>query len=79
MGRDTVPGFASRLKTLREAAGLTQTALAELAGTHFTTVAKVEADGRAPSLRLAVALAEALGVTVNDLVPGHGKKKTKAK
>jgi transcriptional regulator with XRE-family HTH domain len=78
MGRDTVPGFGARLKALREAAGLTQTALAERAGTHFTTIAKLEADERSASLRLALAIAGALGVGVEDLVPrsrakGKGK------
>ena len=75
MGRDTVAGFGARVKQLREAAGLTQTALAEKAGTHFTTVAKLEADERSASLRLAVSLAEALGVSVADLVPGHAARR----
>jgi putative transcriptional regulator len=75
MGRDTVPGFAAKVKQLRAAAGLTLMELADRAGTHFSTVSKVESEDRAPSLRLAVALADALGVTVNDLVPGHGKAK----
>jgi transcriptional regulator with XRE-family HTH domain len=64
-----VPGFGARLKALREAAELSQPALAELAGTHYTTIAKLEAGDRSPTLGLAVALAEALGVSVVDLVP----------
>jgi transcriptional regulator with XRE-family HTH domain len=75
MGRDTVPGFAARLKALREAAGLTQPQLAELCGTHFTSIARLESEARAPSLRLAVALADALGVSIADLVPKPKKGK----
>jgi transcriptional regulator with XRE-family HTH domain len=79
MGRDTVVGFGDRLKELREKAGLTQGALADLAGTHFTTVAKLEKDERSVSLRLALALANALNVSVADLVPPAAKKKSKGK
>jgi hypothetical protein len=39
-----------------------------LSGTHFTAIAKIEADQRAPGLRVALALAVALGVSVYDLV-----------
>jgi len=75
MGRDTVPGFGARLKQLREGAGLTIRALADKTGTHYTTIGKLETDERSVSLRLAVVLAEALGVNVSELVPGHGVKK----
>jgi transcriptional regulator with XRE-family HTH domain len=71
MGRDTVPGFGKRLAQLREAAKLTQPQLAELSGTHYTNVARLEAEARSPSFRLALALAGALGVSVADLVPDH--------
>jgi transcriptional regulator with XRE-family HTH domain len=71
MGRDTVEGFAGRLRGLREAAGLTQAELSQRSGTHPTTVVKLEREERAPSLRLAAALAAALGVRVDDLIPGQ--------
>jgi transcriptional regulator with XRE-family HTH domain len=74
MGRDTVPGFGPRVRELREKAGLSQTALAQLAGTHYTTVAKIETEERAASFRLAIALAGGLGVSVADLVPPAPKK-----
>lgn len=75
MGRDTVPGFGARLRELREAAGLTQAAMADRAGTHFTTVSQAELDKRSVSFRLAIAFADALGVKVDDLVPKKGKRK----
>lgn len=67
--RDMIPGFAERLKELRERAGLSQTQLAERAGTHFTAVSKLELGKRSPSFRLALDLAEALGLGVGELVP----------
>jgi ribosome-binding protein aMBF1 (putative translation factor) len=69
--RDLVPGFGQRLRMLREAAGLSQPALAAASGTHYTNVARLEAEARSPSFRLALALAGALGVSVADLVPDH--------
>jgi transcriptional regulator with XRE-family HTH domain len=75
MKRDEVPGFGAHLKALREAAGLTQPGLAEAAGTHFTTVAKIEADDRTPGLRLLLALADALGTDLNGLDPRPAKRR----
>lgn len=74
MGRDTVPGFGDRLKKLRLAAGLTLAELADRAGTHLTTIAKIETQDRTPTLRLALSLATALGVSVYELT---GKPKGK--
>jgi transcriptional regulator with XRE-family HTH domain len=54
--------FASRLKERREAAGLTQAALAERAGLHALTVAKLEQGLREPTWATVQALAKALGV-----------------
>ena len=68
-GRDIVPGFAARLIALRREAGLTQAQLAARAGANVTTVVKLEREERAPSLRMAVALAEAIGVSVEDMIP----------
>lgn len=67
--RDMIPGFAERLKDLREKAGLSQAALAERTGTHFTAVSKLELGKRSPSFRLALDLASALGVPIGELVP----------
>jgi transcriptional regulator with XRE-family HTH domain len=56
-------GFGGRLKTLREAAGLTQQQIAERAGCNQFTVAKLEAGRQEPAWPLVRALARALGVT----------------
>jgi putative transcriptional regulator len=68
MGRDTVPGFAARLRQFREARGWSLGELARRSGTHITSLSKVETEQRAPSLRLALALATALGVSLDELV-----------
>jgi len=66
-GRNDVPDFPARLKELRQQADLSQEALARLAGTTASSVAKLERGERAPSLDLAGRLADALGVTVDEL------------
>src|SRR6266849_6081512 len=61
-------GFAGRLKELREAAGLTQPALAERAGMNRFGVAKLEQGVREPNWTTVLALARALGVEVGAFV-----------
>lgn len=56
-------GFGGRLRTLREGAGLSQQQLADQAGCHRFTVAKLERAEQEPAWPLVLALAEALGVT----------------
>src|SRR3989442_532627 len=56
-------GFGDRLRRLREQQGLTQRQLAERAGCHLMTVAKLEAGTQEPAWPLVQALARALGVT----------------
>src|SRR5437764_9986281 len=56
-------GFARKLRAAREAAGLTQAQLAEKAGCHPMTLAKLEAGRNEPAWPLVRALARALGVT----------------
>jgi transcriptional regulator with XRE-family HTH domain len=55
--------FHARLKELREAAGLTQGSLAELAGMSKGGVANLEQGIRKPSLETAQKLAAALGIS----------------
>jgi DNA-binding XRE family transcriptional regulator len=59
------------LRRAREDAGLTQDALAARAGVSQATVCRVE-QGRPPELATALALAAALGSTVEDLFPRVG-------
>lgn len=66
--RDVIPGLGAALRARREAAGLSLAALAERSGTHFTAISKVERGQRAPSFRLVVDLASALGVTPDVLL-----------
>ena len=54
--------FAEKLKRLREAAGLSQSQLAERAGMHHFGVAKLEQGLREPTWATVQALAAALGV-----------------
>jgi transcriptional regulator with XRE-family HTH domain len=53
-----------RLREARQRAGLSQVGLAERAGVHHVTVARLELDQHRPSVDAALALARALGVTV---------------
>ena len=56
--------FGARVRELREAAGLSQQALADLAGMHRQGVHKLEAGEREPAWGSVLALAKALGVSV---------------
>jgi transcriptional regulator with XRE-family HTH domain len=62
MDKYRVPGFAARLRELREGAGLTQAQLAERAGVHKLTVAKLEQGIREPSWATVLVLSDALGL-----------------
>lgn len=57
-----VAGFGPRLRELREAAGLTQSQLAEKAGLHPQGVVKLEREEREPTWATVLALADAMGV-----------------
>src|SRR4051812_26042253 len=61
--------FAARLRDRREAAGLTQTALARRAYLTLTYVGRLEAAGAAPGIDTVFRLAEALDTTVHELLP----------
>lgn len=67
--------FAGRLKKLRVQAGLTQAKLAEMAGLHAFGVAKLEQGERKPLWETVQALADALGVAVDDFRDRPAKKR----
>lgn len=57
-----------QVRALREQRGLTQEMLAAKVGAHQAHVANIENGVKTPSLRLLILLAEALGVSVHELV-----------
>jgi transcriptional regulator with XRE-family HTH domain len=71
------PGIGARVKSLRESKGLSQSALADAVGMHREDLVRLETGSRSsnPSLTRLLAFAEALGVSVSDLVP---KRKSRA-
>ena len=60
--------LAVRLRQLREERGLSQEQLADRAGCHRTYVGMLERRQGNPSLAVVAALADALGVTVGELL-----------
>jgi transcriptional regulator with XRE-family HTH domain len=60
-GRDLIPGFAAAIAAARESRGWSKQQLAEAAGLSFNTIYSIESEKRAPSLRVASAIADALG------------------
>jgi transcriptional regulator with XRE-family HTH domain len=67
MAENTAVTYLRNLKALREQRKLKQWELAELIGVEQPSVQRYE-NGRAPSLAIAVQLAEALGVTIGELI-----------
>jgi putative transcriptional regulator len=59
--------LANRIKTEREKAALTQAALAEMVGVSRKTINTVENGVFTPSATLAIKLAKALGLSVEQL------------
>ncbi len=75
-GRGKLPdsGFGPALSGLRAAKGLTQKELAEAAGLHPNTVAKLERSDQEPNWPVVIALAGALGITPNEFRPAKPEK-----
>src|ERR1700740_3835394 len=63
-GRDST---GARLRVARQVRGFSQQQLAGMAGVSRQAVSTVEAGASDPSLRVALALSRALGMTVEDL------------
>lgn len=68
MADDTSTQLASNLKLLREEAGLSQKALAEVSGVPRPTIAHLESGQANPTLAVVLKVATALGATVDGLV-----------
>jgi transcriptional regulator with XRE-family HTH domain len=66
---EVVQLFAARLRDRRQAAGLTQTALARRAHLTLTYVGRLEAAGAAPGIDTVARLADALSTTLHELLP----------
>ncbi len=62
--------FGERVRTARLATGLSQEALADVAGVHRTMVGHVERGEATPTIRTVVRLADALGIDPAELVRG---------
>ncbi|MEM2120613.1 MAG: helix-turn-helix transcriptional regulator [Archaeoglobaceae archaeon] len=55
------------LKQIREQKSLTQSQLAKLVGVHQTYISRIERKKRKPRIDIAIEIAKALGVTVEEL------------
>ena len=60
------------LKVIRKQKGMTQEALSAFSGVNRVSIAKYETGKSDPSLETAVKLANALGVTVDELIGKAG-------
>jgi transcriptional regulator with XRE-family HTH domain len=60
--------FSQVVKKHREARGLSRSALAELSGLHQTYIGLLESSQRSPNLDTAKAVAEAVGVSLAELI-----------
>jgi transcriptional regulator with XRE-family HTH domain len=69
--------MAARLQRLREAAGLSQSQLAKQAGVPVGTLQGWEQARRLPRLEAAVRLADALGITLDELVGRESPRRKK--
>ena len=66
--KDTTNSFGANLKALRKKAGLSQSELTYLVGVHETTIRAWELDDRLPKSGYIKRLAEALGVSEQQLL-----------
>jgi transcriptional regulator with XRE-family HTH domain len=65
--------IGERLRTIRRERGMTQAELAEVIGTHFTSISQIERGLRGLTIQQLVKLTRALGVSPNEVLL-DGKK-----
>ena len=65
---------ASKLKSIRQKRGLSQEALEAESGVPQATISTLESHGPSGAVKAAIALAKALGVTVEDLFAGESDR-----
>jgi transcriptional regulator with XRE-family HTH domain len=65
---DIKRALGKNLREAREQAKLTQEVLGQRSGVHATEVSRIEAGKRDPRIATVEALAEAVGVSVSDLL-----------
>ena len=70
MSKTSLKALGVRIKTLRQAKGLTQAQLAERCGYEPLTVSRFERGTYAPGLDTLAAIAEVLGTSVKDFFAG---------
>jgi len=66
-GNEHVPGFAPALREWRRRRGMTAKMLAAASGCHWVSILMLESGRRAPSFRVVLELAHALGISIADL------------
>ena len=68
--------MGERIAQLRRKHGLSQAKLANALGLSASTIAMYEQGRREPSISIIVALADALGVTIDYLLTGRSRQET---
>src|SRR3954453_15334984 len=71
---DSEPHFGEIIKRLRQKAGLSQAGLAAAAGIHTRQITRYESGEQQPALGVAQRLAQALGVTLDELAGAPGDR-----
>ena len=73
---ETEPQFGEIIKRLRQEAGLSQAGLAAAVGIHTRQITRYESGDQQPALGVAQRLAQALGVTLDELAGGSSDRVT---
>src|SRR5215211_4673001 len=68
------PHFGEIIRRLRQEAGLSQAGLAAAAGVHTRQITRYESGEQQPALGVAQRLAQALGVTLDELAGAPGDR-----